>query len=109
LPAALFKNLPKNVNTKSIHAKTVFPDVVVHKRGNQGDNLLVLEIKKASSPATGTKYDYVKLNGFIDCFNYVFAVHLVIDAPENGKLRGTLHCWSKEKNGGVKSWELAPP
>lgn len=40
---------PRTVETNDTDAKTVFPDIVVHTRGTNEQNLLVLEAKKCSN------------------------------------------------------------
>jgi hypothetical protein len=44
------------------NAKTVFPDIIVHRRGSN-DNLLVIEIKKTSNQ-TSRDIDFAKLRGY---------------------------------------------
>ena len=36
----------RNVHDNELEAVTVFPDIIVHKRGCQNNNLLVIEVKK---------------------------------------------------------------
>lgn len=38
---------------------SVFPDIIVHKRGEADENLLIIEVKKSTS-CTGNEYDYKK-------------------------------------------------
>lgn len=40
--------------------KTVFPDIIVHKRGKPSNNLLIIEVKKSTSPVNEA-YDIEKL------------------------------------------------
>jgi len=50
-------------------AKTVFPDIIIHKR-NTSNNLLVVEIKKSTS-SESADYDKSKLGAFVKPpFNY---------------------------------------
>jgi hypothetical protein len=44
------KTLPKPIKTNSndTDAKTIFPDIIVHKRG-KNENLLVIEVKKVGN------------------------------------------------------------
>lgn len=44
-------------------AKTVFPDIIVHKRDSAENNLLVIEAKKSSNKER--HIDFNKLNGFM--------------------------------------------
>lgn len=73
------------VDDDALDAVTVFPDVIVHVRGTQESNLLVIEAKKASS-AADHDYDICKLNAFKMQLGYTYAVHVVIGYDRNGKL-----------------------
>lgn len=55
--------LPKDkINWDDTEAKTVFPDIIIHKR-NTNENLLVIEMKKSSSSAD-RNFDKNKLKAF---------------------------------------------
>jgi Holliday junction resolvase len=56
-------------------AITVFPDIIVHKRGTD-ENLLVIEMKKTTSKKTDTTYDLGKLNAFKSQLGYQFAIFI---------------------------------
>lgn len=56
----------------------VFPDIVVHRRGVDDRNLLVIEVKKSTN-ATSRECDRAKLRGFVEDFEYAFAV--LVDLP----------------------------
>ena len=73
-------NLPtNNVSWDDTEAKTVFPDIIVHNRGTQEKNLLVIEVKKSSSSISG-KVDRNKLIAFTkDHYNYKFGLFLKIN------------------------------
>ncbi|MGJ1227112.1 hypothetical protein [Sphingobacterium siyangense] len=43
---------------REIIERAVFPDIIVHKRGNNKNNLLIIEVKKASS---NVPFDYDRL------------------------------------------------
>lgn len=75
----------RNVSDNDVDAVTVFPDIIVHKRGDQNNNLLVIEIKKASS-LVSHDYDIEKLQAFKDELNYTFAAHVVVGFLKNGQL-----------------------
>ncbi len=51
-------------------ARTVFPDIIVHRRGPRGPNVLVVELKKAGSAIT---YDLEKLDAYKRDLNYISA------------------------------------
>ena len=55
---------PKSIGFDDMTAKTVFPDIIVHHRGEE-DNLLVIEMKKtANSQEQAKKFDLRKLRAF---------------------------------------------
>ena len=67
----------QTVETDDVNAKTVYPDVIVHKRGTD-HNLLVVEAKKANN-AEGTDCDIRKLKSFVGELGYQYAAAVVID------------------------------
>ncbi len=55
----------------------VSPDIVVHERGNDNNNILVLEIKRGdNSSVSDEKYDLLKLKTYIKEFKYQFGVFI---------------------------------
>jgi hypothetical protein len=71
------------VASDELDAVTVFPDVVVHKRGTNESNLLVVEVKKAASRADLAEYDILKLQAFKAELGYVHAAHVVLGYTRN--------------------------
>jgi hypothetical protein len=56
---------PRTVRADDTDAKTVFPDIIVHKGGTNAANLLVIEAKKVANPRRKDKdSDREKLNAF---------------------------------------------
>lgn len=53
---------PRSIDIEDIQATTVYPDIIVHKRGTR-ENLLVIEMKK-NSTEQGRARDYEKLRAF---------------------------------------------
>ena len=68
---------PRRVNDNDVEAVTVFPDIIVHRRGTNEHNLLVVEMKKASSTVS-PDYDMEKLKAFRHELKYLFAVHVTV-------------------------------
>lgn len=56
----------------------VLPDVIIHKRGPAGPNLLVLELKKTTNPDRG-ECDLVRLHAFRNQLNYLFGARIVCE------------------------------
>lgn len=75
---------PVPVGDDALDAVTVFPDIVVHRRGHNEDNLLVIEVKKRSS-TIGPAYDLKKLRAFKSELKYRHAVHLTIGLDGDGQ------------------------
>ena len=74
---------PKRLNIDSIRTdstdtqgRTVFPDIIVHVRG-QANNLLVIEMKKTSS-VVSDDFDYAKLDAFRREFGYQHAAFVKV-------------------------------
>lgn len=58
--------------------KTVFPDIIVHKRGRPDENLLIIEVKKSTS-SVNEDYDIEKLKCYTDAdndLNYKYGVFI---------------------------------
>jgi hypothetical protein len=73
--------LPKNhIPWNDLEAKTVFPDIIVHKRG-PGPNVLVIEMKKVGlSP----DFDYQKLRAYKSELGYAYACLIWIRTGRDG-------------------------
>jgi hypothetical protein len=76
---------PYPTSADNDEAVTVFPDIIVHRRGNNDHNLLVVEMKKAAA-GTDLAYDLQKLRAFRRELKYTWAVHLIIGHSRNGHL-----------------------
>jgi len=73
-------DLPRNnVSWDDTEAKTVFPDIIVHNRGSQEKNLLVIEVKKFPCKIS-ENVDRNKLIAFTkDPYNYKYGLFLKIN------------------------------
>jgi hypothetical protein len=58
------------------HAKTVFPDIIIHHRGKD-ENLIVIEVKKSTSQVSKC-FDIKKLIAFKKQLKYQYAMFLEI-------------------------------
>ena len=66
---------------------TVYPDIIVHKRGNNKDNYLVIEVKKKEYAETKRKgkeetskgFDFRKLKAYTKHLNYTYGIYLEFD------------------------------
>lgn len=63
----------EKTTTYETKTKTIYPDIIVHKRGPNGPNLVVLEAKKDATP-TERKEDIEKLIRIKELYSYKYAV-----------------------------------
>jgi len=66
---------PRKALDNELRATTVFPDIIVHVRGTNEHNLLVLEVKK---PGEDLPYDERKLRAFLKELHYEHAAHVIL-------------------------------
>ena len=67
---------PKTLEINDADAKTVYPDIIVHKRGTS-ENLVVIEVKKSTNNVNNN-YDKQKLKAFKGELGYCYAVALTL-------------------------------
>lgn len=88
MPRSLFHDILDNDQD----AKTIFPDIIVHRR-NRADNLLVLEIKKSNSNVS-FESDKIKLKAFTDREgDYNYKVGLFIEFDIDNQKISSLRCF----------------
>ncbi len=61
-------------------ARTVFPDIVVHRRGEAGPNVLVIEVKRAGAASTDVNLDKAKLVMCLRELGYINAILVTLGA-----------------------------
>jgi len=66
----------QEVQSNDVRGVTVFPDIIVHKRGNNGGNLFVIEIKKSNACLSSKKFDREKLNAYKKELFYQYGVYI---------------------------------
>lgn len=70
------------INWNDIESKTVFPDIVIHNRNSDNENLLVIEIKKSSNKIS-PEFDIRKIQAFTKKpYNYKFGLFLKINVDD---------------------------
>lgn len=73
----------KKKHNKEKISKEVEPDIIIHKRGKQNLNMLIIEIKKSKRSATEVIYDIMKIETFIKSdMNYHYGLFLLLDPFE---------------------------
>jgi hypothetical protein len=72
----------------------VLPDILVHARDTDGNNLLVIEVKKSTNPDNGDE-DRKKLRAFVteSKYEYQYGLFIRIDAGKNCERDRTLLEW----------------
>jgi len=60
---------------------TVMPDIIIHRRGNDRSNLLVIEVKKKINSAN-KQFDFEKLRAFTSELKYEYGVYLEFDTEK---------------------------
>jgi hypothetical protein len=66
---------PRDAIDREIRATTVFPDILVHERNSDANNLIVLELKK---PGESIAYDELKLRAFREELGYIHTAHVIL-------------------------------
>lgn len=66
---------PRNALDREVRATTVFPDILVHERNTDVNNLIVLELKKLDEDLA---YDELKLRAFRDELGYAHTAHVIL-------------------------------
>ena len=67
---------------RQIEAPVAVPDIIVHHRGSDGPNLLVIEMKKTSNPA-GMDCDRLRLAAFREQLGYSFGALVECDTASH--------------------------
>jgi hypothetical protein len=69
----------RRIRDDDTDAQTVFPDIIVHKRSSSNQNLLVIELKKTSSTASG-ECDKENIERFREDLGYEYGIFLQLMA-----------------------------
>lgn len=86
-------NLSLEASDACANETTVFPDIVVHKRGNNDDNYLIIEVKKKSyaekrrsDKETYRDFDKRKLKAYIEHLKYKQGIYIEFDGSRISEL-----------------------
>ena len=69
-----FKKIEENISNSDINGRTVYPDIIIHKRGTR-NNLVVIEAKKDSNPQS-EDIDKRKIAGYMHDLGYKHGVFI---------------------------------
>lgn len=73
--------MASNVLTDDIEGRTIYPDIIVHKR-RHSDNLLVIEVKKSTNNSLDDQEKLKGLTGVTGGYRYVVGLHIIINCAE---------------------------
>ncbi len=74
--------LPQTAPTDDTQGKTVFPDVIIHRRGPDGPNLLAIEIKKSGRDDAE---DRLELSAYVEELKYEHGALLVFRTGDQAR------------------------
>lgn len=64
-----------------VFKKTIYPDIIVHKRGTN-ENLIVIEVKKSNNKLAKSRYyDFLKLAVLVQSPEYKYKMGIFVDIP----------------------------
>jgi len=61
--AGLLKEKEEEELEKEFTERAILPDIIIHRRGSNADNLCIIEVKKETSKVS-SDYDYLKLRAY---------------------------------------------
>ncbi|MHA1828010.1 MAG: hypothetical protein ACTSX6_05100 [Candidatus Heimdallarchaeaceae archaeon] len=76
----------EEVNNSDTTGKTVYPDIIIHKRGDNKDNFLVIEIKKNKNN-NNKSFDFNKLKAYTRELEYEFGIYLEFDKDKISQIK----------------------
>lgn len=79
------EHLPLDPDSEDEDAKTVFPDIIIHRRGTD-DNLLVVEIKKSTNTRSRST-DFAKLRGYKVALGFRYAAFIEIATKDQADIQ----------------------
>lgn len=88
------KRLPQSSesNTDDTRGKTIFPDIIIHKRGNDSSNLAIIEIKKDNNNDTDRDIEKLEnLTSHYYDYNYIYGIHLTFNTTQLGEYKAELY------------------
>ncbi len=65
---------------------SVYPDIIIHTRGTNENNHLVIEVKKAQGNEKDKQFDYLKLKKFTTQYGYRLGAYLEFQTGKNASL-----------------------
>lgn len=85
---------PEAVRPQDVNSN---PDVIVHERGTNGRNLLIVEAKKVPSTPASIEYDRLKIEAYARDLGYVVGIalhlHVGVESPVHGYRAYHDHEW----------------
>lgn len=94
---------PEPTDSGNLTGKTIYPDIVVHQRGQQ-DNLLVIEVKKVGNDDRAN--DIAKLRQLTEAhggYAYICGLYLIIDC-QHGRLAEAMIYMQGKPSDALTKW-----
>ncbi len=63
---------------------SVFPDIIVHHRGHEFENLLIVEVKKSNNPDIKLGWDEFKIDFFMRVLGYEAGAFIIFNVNASG-------------------------
>ncbi len=73
---------PKHIFLPKGEHVSVFPDIIVHRRGER-QNLLIIEAKKSSAGDNSADFDRQKLQGYLKSLRYQVGIFIVFGTDDS--------------------------
>lgn len=87
IPKRLSQNI-EQISSDDIKATTVYPDIIIHRRGFNNDNLLVIEVKKYTNrDKDALAFDIKKISAYIAELKYEHGLFLMLYKTPEETLR----------------------
>lgn len=94
LPKKLFLD-GERISSDDTDAKTVYPDIIIHKRGSNEENIVAIEVKK---DGLNTERDEQKLKGFTADLFYRYGLLIILKDTLKDTLEG-IRYFSRDAGG----------
>lgn len=93
-------------NPRQKNGSRVIPDIIVHKRGTKGENLIVIEAKKDNS--NDLEEDKGKIKNYLDQYGYKSGLFIVFNVTQNPITADLFWLYGNEWENEVINFELDP-
>ena len=82
--------LPDRSDERLQRQTSTYPDIIIHRRGSNADNLLIIEAKKTRCSPRAHDFDRQKVEAYARDLNYQFGI--LVKIPTRQHRREAFHC-----------------